>query len=135
MIQLAGFSYVNTRNYVGCDETNEMREALRIAEFDVMTRHVEESSTNKEYLSFHTTLLKPMRRWSTTLESKCYRSGSRTLDRKWSKWRWPHPAATNLNRQFNRRASSERSSDLTRTTSPQFIVDSLLLSPHSLVIM
>ncbi|KAJ1357245.1 hypothetical protein KIN20_015347 [Parelaphostrongylus tenuis] len=46
-----------------------------------------------------------------------------------------HPAATNLNRQFDRRASSERSSDLTRTTSPQFIVDSLLLSSHSLVIM
>ncbi|KAJ1368727.1 hypothetical protein KIN20_029987, partial [Parelaphostrongylus tenuis] len=37
--------------------------------------------------------------------------------------------------QFDRRASSERSSDLTRTTSPQFIVDSLLLSPHSLVIV
>ncbi|KAJ1368536.1 hypothetical protein KIN20_029684 [Parelaphostrongylus tenuis] len=57
------------------------------------------------------------------------------LRQKWSKCRGRHPAVTKLNRQFDRRASSERSSDLTLTTSPQFIVDSLLLSPHSLVIM
>ncbi|KAJ1349570.1 hypothetical protein KIN20_005161 [Parelaphostrongylus tenuis] len=75
------------------------------------------------------------RRWSMTLESKWYCRVSSTLDRKWSKWRGRHPAATNLSTQFDRRASFERSSDLTPTTSPQFIVDSLLLSPHSLVIV
>ncbi|KAJ1345938.1 hypothetical protein KIN20_000580 [Parelaphostrongylus tenuis] len=31
------------------------------------------------------------------LESKWYRRGSTTLDRKWYKWRGRHPAATNLN--------------------------------------
>ncbi|KAJ1363073.1 hypothetical protein KIN20_022837 [Parelaphostrongylus tenuis] len=69
------------------------------------------------------------------LREQWYRRGSRTLDRKWAKWRGRHPAANRLNRHFDRRASSERSSDLTRTTSPQFIAATLLLSPHSLVIV
>ncbi|KAJ1347817.1 hypothetical protein KIN20_002983 [Parelaphostrongylus tenuis] len=77
-----------------------------------------------------------MSKWSTTLESKCYATTEvRGPQTKWSKWRGRNPAATNLNRQFDRRASSERSPDLTRTTSPHFIANSLLLSSHSLVIM
>ncbi|KAJ1361021.1 hypothetical protein KIN20_020173, partial [Parelaphostrongylus tenuis] len=45
--------------------------------------------------------------------------GARTFDRKWSKWRGRHPAATNLNSQFDRETSSARSFDFIQTTSPQ----------------
>ncbi|KAJ1361045.1 hypothetical protein KIN20_020200 [Parelaphostrongylus tenuis] len=34
--------------------------------------------------------------------------GARIFDRKWSKWRGWHPAATNLNSQFDREISSAR---------------------------
>ncbi|KAJ1362311.1 hypothetical protein KIN20_021831 [Parelaphostrongylus tenuis] len=63
-----------------------------------------------------------------TLESKWYRRGSRTLDRKWSEWRGRHPAATNLNSQFDHGASSERSFDFIRTTSPRTVLNFALLS-------
>ncbi|KAJ1361581.1 hypothetical protein KIN20_020864 [Parelaphostrongylus tenuis] len=48
--------------------------------------------------------------------------GARTFDRKWSKWRGRHPAATNLNSQFDRETSSARSFDFIQTTSPQIVV-------------
>ncbi|KAJ1364248.1 hypothetical protein KIN20_024299 [Parelaphostrongylus tenuis] len=56
------------------------------------------------------------------------------LRQKWSKWRGRHPAATDLNNQFDRRASSERSFDFIRTTSPQIVIDPLLLSSHNRLI-
>ncbi|KAJ1370381.1 hypothetical protein KIN20_032093 [Parelaphostrongylus tenuis] len=49
--------------------------------------------------------------------------GARTFDRKWSKWRGRHPAATNLNSQFDRETSSARSFDFIQTTSPQIIYE------------
>ncbi|KAJ1349903.1 hypothetical protein KIN20_005579 [Parelaphostrongylus tenuis] len=60
--------------------------------------------------------------------SNWHRRGSKTLDKKWSKWRGPHPAAANLNSHCGRLTLSTRPFDFTRTTSPQ--IDSRLYSAN-----
>ncbi|KAJ1362411.1 hypothetical protein KIN20_021945 [Parelaphostrongylus tenuis] len=53
------------------------------------------------------------------LREQMVSQGFADLRQKWFKWLGWHPAATDLNSQFDHRASSDRSFDFIQTTTPQ----------------